>query len=77
MDKALLAKMTAEISAVLCKYVPGGGSVVLRTDTHNATDTTHAQVVAFRDGHEAVFSVNVELCATTPENLTLTCITSK
>lgn len=77
MNKALLAKMTAEISVVLCKYIPGGGSVMLRTDTRSLTDATYTQVVAFRSGDEVVFSVNVELCTTTLENPTLKCITNK
>lgn len=61
MDSEKLVQMVEEIAALLRKYVPGGESVALRSETANMRSKTCTQVFAFSPEQGGVFSVNAEL----------------
>lgn len=76
MESKELALMAAEIAALLRKYVPGGETVALRSETTNMRSKTCAQVFAFSPKQGGVFSVNAELRHPPPRqgNLDAKCI---
>jgi hypothetical protein len=61
MDSEELAQMAEEIAALLRKYVPGGETVALRSETTKMRSKTCTQVFAFSPEQGGIFSVNAEL----------------
>jgi hypothetical protein len=75
MNQVSLAKMTAEISEVVRKHIPGYADVVLRSDSSSTAHETLATTYAFNEGNKAAFAIRAEFRTTLPENLNLKCVT--